>query len=200
MVFSWLFRGPLLSRKTVFGPFARYFFVAFSWPPFWANFTRTRPGTVFWNSNSNNNKIRKNNKITLGRSQSTTLFGGPPFSIKHPQDNFSLQNANWRPPKCKLARGDFCVFLYKNCRLEVANPFLEGVNLHFGGCQFTFWRLKLSWGCFIEKGWYPKRVVLWFSATHARALRDLTSRFCTSHRIAACIAWYGPLSSSFCTR
>ena len=27
----------------------RYFFVAFSWPPFWANFTRTRPGTVFWN-------------------------------------------------------------------------------------------------------------------------------------------------------
>ena len=28
MVFSWLFRGPLLSRKTVFGAF---FFVAFSW-------------------------------------------------------------------------------------------------------------------------------------------------------------------------
>ena len=23
-----------------------WFFVAFSWPPFWANFTRTRPGTV----------------------------------------------------------------------------------------------------------------------------------------------------------
>ena len=34
MVFSWLFRGPLLSRKTVFGPFSllfRGFFVAFSW-------------------------------------------------------------------------------------------------------------------------------------------------------------------------
>ena len=30
VVFSWLFRGPLLSRKTVFGPF-RYFFVVFSW-------------------------------------------------------------------------------------------------------------------------------------------------------------------------
>ena len=31
MVFSWLFRGPLLSRKTVFGPFSllfRGFFVA----------------------------------------------------------------------------------------------------------------------------------------------------------------------------
>ena len=34
VVFSWLFRGPLLSRKTVFGPFSllfRGFFVAFSW-------------------------------------------------------------------------------------------------------------------------------------------------------------------------
>ena len=40
VTFSWLFRGPLLSRKRVFG--------AFSWPPFWAKFTRTRPGTVFW--------------------------------------------------------------------------------------------------------------------------------------------------------
>ena len=51
VLFSWLFRGPLLSRKTVFGPFSLLFcgfFVAFSWPPFWANFTRTRPGTVFW--------------------------------------------------------------------------------------------------------------------------------------------------------
>ena len=50
VTFSWLFRGPLLSRKTVFGPFSwffRGFFVAFSWPPFWAKFTRTRPGTVF---------------------------------------------------------------------------------------------------------------------------------------------------------
>ena len=34
MAFPWLFRGPLLSRKTVFGPFSwlfRGFFVAFSW-------------------------------------------------------------------------------------------------------------------------------------------------------------------------
>ena len=34
VVFSWLFRGPLLSRKTVFGPFSllfRGFFVVFSW-------------------------------------------------------------------------------------------------------------------------------------------------------------------------
>ena len=38
---------------------------------------------------------------------------------------------------------------------------MEGDDLHFGGCQFTFWRLKLSWGCFIEKGGNPKRLVLW---------------------------------------
>ena len=34
-------------------------------------------------------------------TQSTTLFGDHPFSIKHPQDNFGLQNVNWHPPKCK---------------------------------------------------------------------------------------------------
>ena len=34
VAFPWLFRGPFLSRKTVFGPFSwlfRGFFVAFSW-------------------------------------------------------------------------------------------------------------------------------------------------------------------------
>ena len=30
----------------------------------------------------------------MGETQSNPLFGGPPFSIKCPQDNFSLQNAN----------------------------------------------------------------------------------------------------------
>ena len=49
--FSWLFRGFFVAlfclEKQCLGLF-RYFFVAFSWPPFWANFTRTRPGTVFW--------------------------------------------------------------------------------------------------------------------------------------------------------
>ena len=40
VAFSCFFRGPLLSRKTVFGPFSLLsrgffvvFFVAFSWPP-----------------------------------------------------------------------------------------------------------------------------------------------------------------------
>ena len=37
------------------------------------------------------------------------------------------------------------------------------VSIYILGCQFALWRLKLSWGCFIEKGWSPKRVVLWQS-------------------------------------
>ena len=38
---------------------------------------------------------------TCGGNQfeSTNLFGFPSFSIKPPQDNFSLQNVNWHPPK-----------------------------------------------------------------------------------------------------
>ena len=50
VTFSWFFRGFFVAlfclEKQCSGLF-RYFFVAFSWPPFCANFTRTRPGTVF---------------------------------------------------------------------------------------------------------------------------------------------------------
>ena len=50
VAFSWLFRGFFVAlfclEKQCLGLF-RGFFVAFSWPPFWAKFTRTRPGTVF---------------------------------------------------------------------------------------------------------------------------------------------------------
>ena len=49
--------------------------------------------------------------------------------------------------------------------MDVANPFLEGSDLHFGGCQLTFWRLKLSCGCFIEKRGNPERSVLWVPVT-----------------------------------
>ena len=49
--YSLLFRGFFVAlfclEKQCSGLF-RYFFVAFSWPLFWAKFTRTRPGTVFW--------------------------------------------------------------------------------------------------------------------------------------------------------
>ena len=95
-----------------------------------------------------------------GEAKVPPFLGVHPFLLKRPQDNFSLQNANGNPPKYKVARGDFCVFLYKHRRLEVANPFLEGVNKHFGGCKFAFWRLKiqkLSWSCFIERGVIPKK-------------------------------------------
>ena len=54
VTFSWLFRGFFVAlfclEKQCSGLFRYFFvgfFVAFSWPPLWANFTRTRPGTVF---------------------------------------------------------------------------------------------------------------------------------------------------------
>ena len=47
---TWLERGFSVAlfclEKQCLGLF-RGFFVVFSWPPFWAKFTRTRPGTVF---------------------------------------------------------------------------------------------------------------------------------------------------------
>ena len=58
----------------------------------------------------------------------------------------ALQNTNCRG-------GDFCVFLYKNCRLEL-----------FGGCQFTFWRApiyileaEIVLGVLYRKGVIPKK-------------------------------------------
>ena len=72
------------------------------------------------------------------------------------QDSFSLQNVNWHPPKYKLAP----------CKLQVGTSNLQFVyrntqisplpNLHFGGCQLALWRLKLSWGYFVERGGPPK--------------------------------------------
>ena len=62
------------------------------------------------------------------------LGGSPLFYIKHPQDNSQPPNCKLPPPKYRLARGS---------------------PIPFGGCQFTFWRLKLSWGCFIEKATCP---------------------------------------------
>ena len=58
VAFPWLFRGPHLLGKTVFGHFSwlfRGFFVVLSWffrgffvALIWANSTRTRPRKVFW--------------------------------------------------------------------------------------------------------------------------------------------------------
>ena len=94
-------------------------------------------------------------------TQSTTLFvGDHPFSVKHPQDNFSLQNANWRPPKCKstpskkgLATSNLQCW-YRNTQ-EISPP------------QFTFWRLSICileaeivLGVLYRKGGPPKGVLL----------------------------------------
>ena len=86
-------------------------------------------------------------------------FWGSSLFYKAPQDNFGLQNVNWHPPKFKLTpckKGlatSNLQFLYRNTQKSPLD------NLYFGGRHFAFWRLKLSWGGFIEKGWSPKRVV-----------------------------------------
>ena len=92
-------------------------------------------------------KTRENAKLTnrpfFTHPPVLPLFGNLPFSKKALPRQFQPQShANW-------GRRDFCIILDKDCRLEVANPFLEGVNLHFRGCQFTFGRMKLSCRCFI---------------------------------------------------
>ena len=69
----------------------------------------------------------------------------------------------FQPPKCKLApskKGLATSNLRILYRTTQKSPL---PNLHFGGCQFAFWSLKLSWGCFIEKAGPPKRLVLWVS-------------------------------------
>ena len=104
-----------------------------------------------------------------GDTQCTPLLGGPqppPVFQKAPSRQFHLQNATWHPLTCKLGRGDVCVILDKNWRLEVA-------DLHFGGCQFTFWRVpsyileaEIFLGVLYRKGGNPKRGVLWVSPNH----------------------------------
>ena len=80
-------------------------------------------------------------------------FLGSPLSIKHPQDNFSLQNVN--------QEGWFlCSSIQK---LQIG-----GRQSLFGGCRFTFWRVPISileaeivLGVLYRKGGEPKRLVLW---------------------------------------
>ena len=127
----------------------------------WTYFVLLSCGWPCWGEST-----RKQPGARVAEIQSTTLFGDHPFSIKHPQDNFGLQNVNWHPPKCKLTPSKKGLatsnlqFLYRTTQKSPLD------NLYFGGRQFAFWRLKLSWGGFIEKGgpqkgWYfsfpPKR-------------------------------------------
>ena len=50
-------------------------------------------------------------------------------------------------------------------------------NSHLGGCQFAFWRLKLSWGCFIEQGGTPKSGILRVSMVQKNQNPWLEARF-----------------------
>ena len=89
------------------------------------------------------------------------LFWVSQFSVKHPQDNFSLQNAKLTPSKIYIGEGRFL-------RDSIQKMQVGDHQSLFGGCHFTFWRvpilfwrLKLSWGRFTETGVNPTRVVLW---------------------------------------
>ena len=82
-------------------------------------------------------------------------FWGYPLSYKASPNNFSLQNANWQPPQYKWGRGGFgVIILYKHCRLEATNPFLEGAKLHFGGWNYLG-------GALWNRGDITQKVVLW---------------------------------------
>ena len=82
-----------------------------------------------------------------------------PPSYKAPPRQFQPPNCKLTPSKIPIGEGRFlCISIQRTCRLDSVNPSLVGINLHFGGCRFAFWRLKLSWGCcFIEKGGTPKK-------------------------------------------
>ena len=83
-------------------------------------------------------------------TQSTTVSGDHPFYIKHPQDNFSLQNVNRHLPKCKLATSNLQLF-YRNRQKS------PHATLHFGGRHFAFWRLKIALGVLYRKGGDPQK-------------------------------------------
>ena len=57
------------------------------------------------------------------------FLGVTPLSTKHPQDSFSLQNANRHRPKREV--GKICVE--------------KKQTLQIGGPQFTFWRVSIIW-------------------------------------------------------
>ena len=70
-------------------------------------------------------------------------FGDSPFSIKHPQDNFSLQNANWHTPKRKLTPSNLQVLVLKYTEVSPR-------QFVFWRASICIWRLNLSWECFIQ--------------------------------------------------
>ena len=53
--------------------------------------------------------------------------------------------------------GRFLSISFEKLQIGDRHPFSEGVNVHFGGCQFTSWRLKLSLGVLYRKGGIAKK-------------------------------------------
>ena len=72
-------------------------------------------------------------------TQSTNLFGFPPFSIKHSQGSLSLHNVDWHPPKFKSAPSKKF--------LATSNPQFLNRTPQIAPPQFTFWRVSI---CILE--------------------------------------------------
>ena len=76
------------------------------------------------------------------------LYTAPPRQFRHPPKCFmsapSTPKRDWRPRICSL-----CWELHRH-----ESPF---PNLHAGGCELAFWRLKSSWRRFLEKRGPPDR-------------------------------------------
>ena len=88
-------------------------------------------------------------------------FGGPPLFYQAPPRQF-------QPPKCNLTPSKMCVgertlLCNSTQTLQIGRrQSLSGG--HFGRRQFTIWRLKFCWGCFIERG-DPQKEGTWVPAT-----------------------------------
>ena len=112
--------------------------------------------------------------VSVAEIQSTPpplLFRGPRVSITHPHNNLSLQNVNSHPRKCTPLKKGLATSKLQVYRITQKSPLPP---LSLGGCQFAFWKLRLSRGCFTEKGGAPKgggvlwasRNLLWVKALH----------------------------------
>ena len=120
-------------------------------------------GSTGWQCISVSDGVRVGILLTLpisevGEKLKYHPFWGSPLFYKAPPRQFQPPKCRLTPSKIQIVEGNFCAFLYKNCRLEVA-------NLHFGGCQFTFWRVsiyileaEIVLGVLYRKGVIPKKV------------------------------------------
>ena len=112
-----------------------------------------------------------------GEAKVPPFLGVPPLSIKHPQDNVSLQNAKSRPPICKLARVISVNLYTKTADWRSPIYILEGADLHFGGCQFYILEADIVLGVVYRKGVIPKKCGTYFGFPREIVRNDKAQSF-----------------------